>query len=161
MISKADFKITKDPADIRVCARMMAGTDPWITLGMDFVGCLAAFEGECKEIYVLKEGRTIAGFVILQLCGTFSGYIQTLCISKKYRGKGLGTRFLRFCETRVLKFSPNLFICVSSFNVGAKKLYLNYGFKVVGEMENFVKQGFTEILLRKTVGPRAGYIPEK
>jgi hypothetical protein len=31
------------------------------------------------------------------------------------------------------------------------------GFKLVGELENFVKEGFSELLLRKTVGPRVGY----
>ncbi len=28
---------------------------------------------------------------------------------------------------------------------------------LVGELDNFVKKGFTELLLRKTVGPRVGY----
>ena len=54
-----------------------------------------------------------------------------------------------------------MFICVSSFNSGAIKLYYEFGFKLIGEMENFVKEGFTELLLRKTVGPRVGYIVKK
>jgi hypothetical protein len=37
------------------------------------------------------------------------------------------------------------------------KLYYELGFKLVGELENFVKEGFSELLLRKTVGPRVGY----
>jgi ribosomal protein S18 acetylase RimI-like enzyme len=135
----------------------MSKTDPWITLDMNYDQCLRAFEGECKEIYIARTGGDIAGFVILQVCGTFSGYIQTICISEDYRGKGFGTRLLEFCEERILTFSPNMFICVSSFNTGAMKLYYEFGFKLVGELENFVKDGFTELLLRKTVGPRVGY----
>ena len=50
-----------------------------------------------------------------------------------------------------------VFICVSSFNKGAIRLYNNFGFRLVGELENFVKEGFSELLLRKTVGPRVGY----
>jgi len=149
--------ITKDPKDFGVCALMMSKTDPWITLGMNYDQCLKAFEGECKEIYIISYGRDIAGFVILQVCGTFSGYIQTICIGEDYRGKGLGTKLLKFCEERILKFSPNVFICVSSFNKGAIKLYYEFGFKLVGELDNFVKEGYTELLLRKTVGPRVGY----
>lgn len=149
--------LTINPQDISVCAEMMYKTDPWITLGMDYEQCLKAFEGSCKEIYIVKDNNRIAGFVILQVCGTFSGYIQTICISEQYRGKGIGRKLLRFCEVRVLKFSPNLFICVSSFNKGAAKLYYDFGFKHVGELDNFVKEGFTEILLRKSVGPRVGY----
>jgi ribosomal-protein-alanine N-acetyltransferase len=154
---KFDIEITKNPKDFEVCALMMAETDPWITLDMNYNQCLKAFEGNCKEIYVLRIKNSIAGFVILQVCGTFSGYIQTICISEKYRGKGFGTKLLRFCEERILKFSPNVFICVSSFNKGAIKLYYEFGFKLVGELDNFVKEGLTELLLRKTVGPRAGY----
>jgi len=152
-----EFVLTKNHDEISVCAEMMCTNDPWITLGMDYEQCLKAFEGSCKEIYVAKISNQIAGFVILQVCGTFSGYIQTICISEQYRGKGIGRKLLGFCEERVLKFSPNLFICVSSFNKGAAKLYYDFGFKLVGELDNFVKEGFTELLLRKSAGPRVGY----
>jgi ribosomal-protein-alanine N-acetyltransferase len=151
------IRITTDPADFTVCARMMSLTDPWVTLEMNKEQCQKAFEGGCKEIYVIEQTDKIAGFVILQTCGTFSGYIQTICIDEAYRGRGLGKMLLSFCEERILKFSPNVFICVSSFNKGAIKLYYEFGFKLIGELENFVKEGFTELLLRKTVGQRVGY----
>jgi len=156
---KVLIRLTKDPKDFAVCAGMMSLTDPWITLEMDYEQCLKAFDGECKEIYIIEFENVIAGFVILQTAGTFSGYIQTICMDEAYRGIGLGKILLNYCDQRVLKFSPNLFICVSSFNKGAIKLYYDFGFKLVGELENFVKQGFTELLLRKTVGPRVGYVP--
>ncbi|MFN8258162.1 MAG: N-acetyltransferase [Bacteroidales bacterium] len=148
---------TESKEDFAVCAKLMAKTDPWITLQMDYNECLPAFGGLCKEIFVLEIQSEIAGFVILQVCGTFSGYIQTICIDEKYRGKGLGTLLLEFCEKRILEFSPNIFICVSSFNSGAIKLYEKFGFKQVGILENFVKKGFDELLMRKTFGARAGY----
>ncbi len=151
------IKITNDPKDFGTCALMMSKTDPWITLGMNYDQCLKAFEGNCKEVYIVSSGKEIVGFVVLQVCGTFSGYIQTICIREDSRGKGFGTKLLEFCEERILKFSPNVFICVSSFNKGAIKLYYEFGFKLVGELDNFVKEGFTELLLRKTVGPRIGY----
>lgn len=154
---KTLIRLSTNPKDFAVCARMMSVTDPWITLQMDYGLCLKAFDGEYKETYIIEYENSIAGFVILQVAGTFSGYIQTICIDEAFRGKGLGKLLLGYCEKRVLKFSPNLFICVSSFNKGAMKLYYEFGFKLVGELENFVKEGFTELLLRKTVGPRVGY----
>jgi len=157
---KVEISITRDPADFAACARMMLKTDPWITLGLGYDQCIKAFEGDCREIYILRYGKTIAGFVVLQVCGTFSGYIQTVCISEEFRGKGYGTKLLKFCEERILKFSPNVFICVSSFNEGAAKLYYKLDFRLVGELENFIKEGYSELLLRKTVGPRIGYHPE-
>ena len=156
-LDNIEYRLTTDPQDFSVCAMMMAKSDPWITLGMDDGLCLKAFEGPSKEIYIIDKDNEIAGFVILQTSGTFKGYIQTLCISESYRGRGLGKRLLQFCEDRILKFSPNIFICVSSFNKGAIKLYYEFGFKLVGELDDFVKQGFTELLLRKTFGSIVGY----
>jgi [ribosomal protein S18]-alanine N-acetyltransferase len=157
MEEKISIKLTADPEDFEVCALMMSVTDPWITLDMNYDQCLQAFEGSSKEIYVIRYRNEIIGFVIIQTAGTFAGYIQTICINKDNRGHGYGKKLLQFCEERILKISPNVFICVSSFNQGAIKLYYNFGFKLVGELENFVKDGFSELLLRKTVGPRAGY----
>jgi [ribosomal protein S18]-alanine N-acetyltransferase len=159
MASEKNFQInlTADPEIFAACALMMSETDPWITLGMNYDQCLKAFEGSCKEVYIIESESEIAGFVIIQICGTFSGYIQTICISEASRGKGLGRILLAFCENRILKFSPNIFICVSSFNKRAAKLYYDFGFRLVGELDNFVKDGFSELLLRKTVGPRVGY----
>lgn len=154
---KFSIKITADPEDFEVCALMMSLSDPWITLDMNYDQCLQAFEGSSKETYVTRIHNEIIGFVIIQTGGTFAGYIQTICINKDNRGQGYGKKLLQFCEDRILKISPNVFICVSSFNRDAIKLYYNFGFKLVGELENFVKEGFSELLLRKTVGPRVGY----
>ena len=153
--------LTNDPEVISTCAEMMSVTDPWITLEMDYNDCLKAFEGLCKEIYVVRFENLIAGFVIIQICGTFSGYIQTICISELFRGRGFGEKLLHFCEARIFRFSPNVFICVSTFNENAARLYYRLGFKLVGELDNFVKQGFSELLLRKSVGPRVGYTNKK
>ncbi|HVX52626.1 MAG TPA: GNAT family N-acetyltransferase [Chitinophagaceae bacterium] len=141
------------------CAVMMAATSPWLTMGLDYAYCLKAFEGPCKEVYIAMLGNTLAGFVILQTCGSFKGYIQTLCVNESLRGRGIGKLLLQFSEERILAISPNIFICVSTFNKAALTLYTRQGFTLVGLLPNFVKGGFNELLLRKTVGPVAGYVP--
>jgi len=151
------FELTQNADDFVVCARMMSVTDPWITLGLGYDDCLKAFDGHFKEIFVLKKEEQIIGFVVMQTQGTFKGYIQTICIDAAHRGAGYGTHILQFCEDRILQYSPNIFICVSSFNHGAIQLYGKFGFELVGELKDFVKNGFTEILMRKTVGAIAGY----
>jgi ribosomal-protein-alanine N-acetyltransferase len=148
---------TTNQEDLDYCALMMSKSDPWITLEMGFDLCIPAFAGASKEVFIIRNDEVIAGFVILQMDGTFKGYIQTICISEDFRGKGLGKKLLKFCEERILKISPNIFICVSSFNTGALQLYTDFGFKIVGELNDFVKEGFTELLLRKTIAPIIGY----
>jgi len=155
-----NIELATSLADFTACAGMMAATDPWITLGIGYEDCLKAFAGSFREVFVMKSETEIIGFVIIQPQGTFKGYIQTLAINKKYRGKGFGTQMLRFCENRILTYSPNIFICVSSFNKGAIQLYKKFGFELLGELKDFIKPGFDELLLRKTVGPVAGYQPK-
>jgi ribosomal protein S18 acetylase RimI-like enzyme len=149
--------LTTDSQHIADCAMMMSKSDPWITLGFDYEQCRKAFKGTSKEIWVVEIDKEVAGFVILQIGGTFKGYIQTICIDAVYRGRGIGKKLLQFCQERILKISPNIFICVSSFNDRAIRVYKEFGFKLVGELDNFVKDGFTELLFRKTVGPMMDY----
>ncbi len=152
------FTRTSDPAVQELCARMMSTSDPWIRLGMKYPDCQKAFEGEGKETYVLEsEAGELLGFAIIQTSGSFKGYIQTLCVDGKYRGQGFGKTLLQRSEDRILEISPNIFICVSTFNQGAIRLYQEFGFALVGELKNFVREGFSELLMRKTVGPILGY----
>jgi len=155
-----NIELTTNPVDFAICAGIMAETDPWITLGINHDQCLKAFEGSFREVFVMKNEKDTIGFVIMQPQGTFKGYIQTIAIHQNYRGKGYGTQLLQFCEDHILAYSPNIFICVSSFNKGAIQLYTNFGFELIGELKDFIKPGFDELLLRKTVGPVTGYQPK-
>jgi ribosomal protein S18 acetylase RimI-like enzyme len=51
--------------------------------------------------------------------------------------------------------TANVFMCVSSFNIEAKRLYIRLGYEVVGELRDYIVAGHSEILLRKTIGPLA------
>ena len=44
------IELTTDPDDFAICAKLMAGTDPWITLKMDEEACLKAFEGSFETL---------------------------------------------------------------------------------------------------------------
>jgi ribosomal-protein-alanine N-acetyltransferase len=52
-----------------------------------------------------------------------------------------------------------VFMCVSSFNDGARRLYQRLGYQVVGELTDYIVRGHSEILLRKTSGPLATFTP--
>jgi ribosomal protein S18 acetylase RimI-like enzyme len=143
--------------EIEACARMMAASDPWLTLRYDYAASLRALASPGKEIQLAVSGGEVIGFILLNLKGAFVGYLQSICVAPARRGQGVGRRLVAFAEERVFREYPNLFICVSSFNAGAQRFYRNLGYEVVGELKNFLVDGHSEILLRKTTGSLAEF----
>lgn len=141
------------PAEAEACARMMAASEPWITLRRGYEACLRVVLDERRERHVAWAGDEVAGFVVLNLQGAFVGYVQTVCVAPGLRGRGVGTELLRFSEERIFRDHPNVFICVSDFNPGARRLYERVGYRLVGELVDYVVAGRSELLLRKTRGP--------
>ncbi|MBN8836277.1 MAG: GNAT family N-acetyltransferase [Sphingobacteriia bacterium] len=142
--------------DFKECAAIMANTDPWITLKRNYEQCLQAFEGNFREVFVAKEKGVLLGFIILQMQGTFKGYIQTVAVAENARDKGIGSQLIGFAEEKILRTSPNIFICVSLFNHQAQKLYKRLGYEEVGILKDFIVNGFDEILMRKSFGSLSG-----
>ena len=138
--------------EARECARMMAESEPWITLQRDLTSALSVLEDPTKEVLVARDDQSVAGFIILDLHGPFPGYIQTICVRPACRGQGLGTALLEWAEARIFRESPNVFLCVSSFNPAAKRLYDRLGYQMVGTLYSYVVPGLDEYLLRKTLG---------
>ena len=142
--------------DARECAQLMASSEPWITLGRSFETALSIVRDPSREVYLARDESGVAGFLIVCMTGAFVGYIQTVFIAPRCRSQGLGSRLVEFAEERILRVSPNIFMCVSSFNHGARRLYERLGYSVVGELTDYLVQGHSEILLRKTIGPIMG-----
>ena len=155
-----NFELTTDKSTLQVCAKMMSESEPWITLKRNYNDCMSAVQGDNKEVYIAKNNLTIVGFAVLQMSGTFKGYIQSICIDPGKRGQGIGFALLKFCEGRIFQTSPNVFMCVSSFNTKAAKLYADLGYKEIGELKDFIVRGHSEILLRKTIGTISEYSKE-
>jgi ribosomal-protein-alanine N-acetyltransferase len=139
--------------DAELCARLMAGSEPWQTLGRSYEASLRVVQDTTREVYGAYEGRQLVGFVVLCMTGAFVGFIQTVLVASERRGQGIGSRLLEFAERRILRDSPNIFMCVSSFNHDARRLYKRLGYSTVGELTDYIVAGHSEILLRKTRGP--------
>ncbi|HRR07456.1 MAG TPA: N-acetyltransferase [Rhodothermales bacterium] len=144
---------TKDPKVLDRCAQWMAASEPWLSLGRDESGCKAAMQGSEKEVYVASVQSALLGFVVLQMGGTFKGYIQSIFVVPEARSLGIGTVLLDYVENRIFQTSPNVFLCVSSFNDSARRLYERRGYEVVGVLEDFLIEGADEVLMRKSIGP--------
>jgi [ribosomal protein S18]-alanine N-acetyltransferase len=152
-LMEINIRPIQGPEEIDVCARMMASSEPWITLQRDYDASAQTLTSPGKEVYVAADGKEILGFVILNLQGGFSGYIQSIGVAPEWRSRGIGRRLVAYAEERIFRDSPNVFICVSSFNPGAQRFYRCLGYEAIGELKDFIVRGHSEILLRKTIAP--------
>jgi ribosomal protein S18 acetylase RimI-like enzyme len=135
----------------------MSSSEPWTTLGRTYAESLEKMHDTARERYIARVGSVLAGFLILNMRGAFVGYIQSICVSPEFRDRGIGTKLVEFAEKRIFPECPNVFICVSSFNYQARKLYEQMGYKMVGALMDYIVRGHSELLLRKTTGPIADF----
>jgi [ribosomal protein S18]-alanine N-acetyltransferase len=154
------FQLMTEEADIQAAAKLMASNDPWVTLGRTYEKCLSVIRNPLAEVYVAKVDDVVMGLAVIQLKGALVGYIQTLLIVEQYRGHTLGNQMITFLENRIYEVSPNVFMCVSDFNTDAQRLYKRMGYEVIGEIKNYIADGYSEILLRKTIGALNDFKPK-
>jgi ribosomal protein S18 acetylase RimI-like enzyme len=136
--------------EVKECAKLIAESEPWITLQRNYNIAVKMLNDPSREVYVGYENNEIVGFIILIMHGALVGYIQTAGVKPEWRNKGIGTKLFEFAEQKIFKISPNIFMCVSSFNKKAQRLYKQLGYEVIGELKDYIVPGHSEILLRKT-----------
>lgn len=147
--------------DLRAAARRMALSDPWLKLGLDAASCFSGLSAPYRETYAASIGGAPAGHVTINMSGLLRGYIQVLFVAEGLRGQGVGEELLRFAEEKIFRASPNVFLCVSSFNKGAIRFYRKLGYKLTGRLKDFLVKGSDELLMRKTTGPLRTFKPMK
>jgi ribosomal protein S18 acetylase RimI-like enzyme len=146
---------------IHSCARLMSESEPWITLKRTFEDTVKKIEDDVSEVHVAKINGEFVGFAIIKMHGAFVGYIQSVAIETQFRDRGIGKRFMKYLEDRIFSEKPNVFICVSSFNPRARRLYEGLGYDTVGELKNYIVNGHSEILMRKSIAPLSTFKRKK
>src|SRR5947208_14111654 len=85
------------------CATIMASTDPWKRLGRSYDNTLKTVTSP-SEVYVAVDGNEVVGLVIIAMnIPLIRGYILGLAVKENWRGRGLGTRLLKFAEGRIFR----------------------------------------------------------
>lgn len=139
-----------DDQEKDLAARLLASSEPWITLQIS--------EDQCKKnccdpeylLYIAYENERPAGIILLDPKGVAgSPYIKSIAAFPEFRGQGIGTKLISFAEDFFRGDSNHLFICVSSFNNRARNLYEKSGFQPVGELKDYLINGASEILMHK------------
>ena len=152
-----EIRRLENTGEAEACARMMAESEPWRTLGRDYEASLKMVSDPSLEVYLALRDEEIVGFVVIVMTGAFIGYVQSIYTAPEWRSRGIGSRLMSFVEDRIFREAPNVFICVSDFNEDAQRLYRRLGYEVVGELKDYLVSGKSEILMRKTIAPLAEF----
>lgn len=150
---KVEIKKLRTQKQKELCARWQVASDPWKTLGASYERCLEGFSDRNKFCFLIRFENSPIGFLILIKQGVLRGYIATIFIAPEYQGKGFGSQVIAFAEKELFKEFPNVFLCVSSFNKKAEKLYRRLGYSKIGVLKDFFVSGYDETILRKSRGP--------
>jgi ribosomal-protein-alanine N-acetyltransferase len=155
-VEKVDRCVTIRPLlglrEARLCARFMTASEPWVMLKRSYQDSLAIFSDSSKEIFVAVAEGKVVGFIVLQMHGAFDGTIQSVGVFTGWQRCGIGRRLIGFAEERIFSEMESVFICVSSFNPRAQKLYEQLGYKVIGQLPDPIVAGHAEVLMRKSSG---------
>lgn len=153
MGEEIEIRLLADESEAEQCAKFMVSSEPWTKLGSTYAGLLKVLMDSTKEVYVAVNEDELVGLVAIDMYGSFVGYIKTVGVFPGWQGRGIGHKLMAFAEARIFRESPNAFICVSSFNGDAQRLYECLGYRVVGRLTDYIVDGYDEILMRKAIAP--------
>lgn len=105
-----------------------------------------------NDVYVaLDDNGDCKGFAWVIVDGIFHvyPYVHILSVKRRNRGQGIGRKLLKHIEDVYLEQEGKLFLVVSDFNPGAKKLYKELGYVELADIPNLYKQGIAECLMMR------------
>ena len=129
-------------------ARLMAGSEPWVTLRRGYDACLASCRDLQDDLHIAETRGERCGFVLVRPRGIAGApYIVSIAVAETFRSQGIGRVLISFVADRYAPRARHLFLCVSSFNHRAKAMYEREGFVQVGELPDFCIDGASEVLM--------------
>ncbi|MGB8062223.1 MAG: GNAT family N-acetyltransferase [Candidatus Sulfotelmatobacter sp.] len=135
-------------SEIDWCAELMASNDPWLTYQCSVQWSMNVLRWPGSSLFVADTGKPV-GLMLLHPKGFLgSPYIAAIVVVEDFRGRRIGSRMLAFAEG-VFTGSRHAYLCVSSFNPRALALYERHGYVKVGELPDFIAEGYAEFLLCK------------
>lgn len=144
--------------DVADCRRLVLASEPWITLGYgEAEAASIANASAADNLIVARAGERIVGFALSSSGMLLGEYLKILAVESDRRAAGVGRRLMEELERRAFARWPNVYLCVSDFNTGARAFYRRIGYDEVGALRDLLLPGKGEILMRKTVGAWRGY----
>ena len=135
-------------------AAAVTAIDPWHRMAYRaeaMAAYLAARDpGTCRRA-ICRDGA-IVGAVSVRYPWLRGPYLELLALLPGQQGTGIGAAVLHWMTAQAAGHANSAWVCASSFNDRALSFYRRHGFVRVGDLDDLVGPGFTEILLRKRLG---------
>lgn len=131
---------------------MCAAMEPWLSYPFEASELTRFFAAQRPHAprFAVTLADTFAGALVVQRDWLRGPYVHMLAISVQFQKRGLGSALLRFVENEARSTGDrNIFIAVTETNVRAAALYRHFGFAEVARLDGLVREGKTEILMRK------------
>ena len=137
---------------IKACDDIVAASEPWKTLREKVDFKQAITRGQAFAC-IRREGGTIevVGFILFTAEPVFArgGYLRAIGVAPSLRGQGIGGKLMAFAEKAISRRSDYCYLCVSSFNGEARRLYERRGYAAVGELKDYIIAGASETIMQK------------
>jgi diamine N-acetyltransferase len=142
------------PDEAVVLGEALAAIEPWTHYGAPAAGLTALFapaaDGGIRLAVRSLDSTAPLGVMAIRHPWLAGPYMQLLALLSGAQGQGHGQALLAWFEAEARSGGArNLWICVSAFNSAAQRLYLRFGFERVTILDDLIKPGIDEILMRK------------
>ena len=134
------------------CRRLVLASEPWITLGYGEADVQALVRSAATDHLLLASihGRVV-GFALSAPGVLLGEYLKLLVVEARHQANGIGRRLMDALEQRAFRRWPNVYLCVSDFNLDARRFYQRLGYEEIGTLADLLVPGTGEILMRKSI----------
>jgi ribosomal protein S18 acetylase RimI-like enzyme len=141
------------PALARAQATWIAAMEPWRGLGYraSTLGTWLGRMAREQQVWAVRETSRgpVAGLAVVQDGFLLGAFVALLAVQPAVAGRGLGQALMAQVGGDVLGRRRWLYVSCDRGNRGARRFYRRLGFRQVGVLPDLVRDGRTEILLRK------------
>ena len=141
----------------------LAAIPPWSTINWPASRLAATLKNwpvGVRRFELLVEGE-LAGTVSIQFPFLYGPYLQLLAVLPGFQGRGLGLACLEWMEREARAAEARqLWLCVTSYNTGARAFYERFGFKEAALLDKLATDVSDEVFMRKRLSyPRPNLTP--
>jgi diamine N-acetyltransferase len=139
-------------ADADTYGPALASMDPWAKLGLsaELMTSFLVGSNDNLRCFSLWHDGDRGGVAVVRFPWLSGPYLNLLAVLPGFQRKGVGRAALAWMETEARAAGArNCFLCVSGFNTAAQSFYRRNGYSQAALLDELIKDGEDEILMRK------------